>query len=330
MERNSFNSFLQPLKNFDELLYTIYLLTHLKHLHLDSLCLILERITHRVFLRSDLELFMRKLSLFSEQYGINFFSTIHDLPEMINNILKSESKCLKFVSPAISCSFCSSKSLNEMNGEDAISYFVSQKPMKASIIAKKCFNCGACHYLSYAEKEQSRKPFDYFTENRFIAFSRETIFETHILKMFTSDLLFKHSTFQGFCSAFNHLSSFANYLYQCIPDRIYLEEKRLIENWFIYKAMKFSEEYFFGLDGLPFPYLKNLDNYLRCLKPYLLPYFCKKWSGIYHKSLCRHPNCSLTVNLDGNFKCNRLKCMFENVFMKVQEIGKRLIRKLKI
>jgi len=193
--------------------------------------------------------------------------------------------------------------------------------MKASIASKKCPKCGASHYLSYAEKDKLRKPFDYFTENRFIAFSRETIFETKILQMFTSDLLFKHSTFQGFCSAFNHLSSFANYLLQRIPDRVYLEEKRLIENWFFYKAMKFSEEYFFGLDGLPFPYLNNLDHYLRSLKPYLLPYFCKKWSGIYHKSLCCHNNCSLTINLDGNFKCNRLKCMFEEVFMKVPEIG---------
>ena len=320
MENISFNTFLKPFQNVDELFYTIYLLVEFQHLDVDSLCLVLEKLTNRLFLKSDIESFSRKFKMFSAQYGTNFFSKIHDLPEMINDILKRESKCLKFVSPAESCSFCSSKSMDKLNTEEAISYFVSHKPLKASISSKKCLACGANHYLSYAEKDQSRKSLENFTDKKFIAFSRETILETKILQMFTSDLIFKHSTFQGFCSAFNHLSSFANYLFQRIPDRIYLEEKRLVENWFFYKAMKFSEEYFFGLSGLPFPYLNELDQYLRCLKPYLFPYFCKKWSGIYHKSLCCHQNCSLTINL---LKCNRLKCMFDDVFIKVDEIGQK-------
>jgi hypothetical protein len=124
MEKISLNSFLKPLKNFDELLYTIYLLVQFKHLHVDSLCLVLERLTDRVFSRSEIESFMRQFSLASEQYGFNFFSSIHDLPEQKNSILSSELKCLKLISPAMSCSFCSSKHLktsNEINNEEAIS-----------------------------------------------------------------------------------------------------------------------------------------------------------------------------------------------------------------
>lgn len=324
MESIPLDSFIQPFESFDELLLALFILVQYKHLHIDSICFLLENLTNKEYVRSDIASFARQFNLLSKQYGFNFFSSINELPEKIDALLNLNG-IIKFVSPAEICQFCTCQSLkisNEDNSEKAIVYYASQKPMKALLISKQCRRCGAYHYLSYSEQNQTRKPLPAFFENKYLAFSRETIFETKLFDMLTSDLLFKHSTFQGFCSAFNYMSSLASYALQNIPDRMSLVEHRLIECWFLYKAQKFSNEYFFGLDGLPMPYLSNLDHYLRCLKPYLLPYFTKKWTGIFHKSICKHKKCSLTISIDGNFKCNRLKCMYENVSMTVPEIGK--------
>ena len=125
--------------------------------------------------------------------------------------------------------------------------------MTAGLLSKTCTNCNASHYLTYAESNSTKRPLEYCLFGRFLAFSKETIFETRILDMFTSDLLFKHSSFQAFCYSFNHISNLATYVSN-IPERKKLIEKRLIENWFFYKALKFCEEYFFSLEGLPFPY----------------------------------------------------------------------------
>ena len=35
--------------------------------------------------------------------------------------------------------------------------------------------------------------------------THETIYEIQLLKSFTSDLIYKHSSFIGFCNTYNHL-----------------------------------------------------------------------------------------------------------------------------
>ena len=57
------------------------------------------------------------------------------------------------------------------------------------------------------------------------------------------------------------------------------------------------------------------------LKPYIFKYFVKKWSSDHHLKLCKNPNCSKIINIDGNWKTARLKCMHEDFFFKSPEFN---------
>ena len=138
---------------------------------------------------------------------------------------------------------------------------MNQKPLNASLKSKKCSKCGASHFLNYAELENNRRPLQIQSQSRFIAFSTETIFERKIIDMMTGDLLFKHSTFQAFSSAFNYMTNTSSYISSFIPEGKELVEKRLIEYWFLYKALMFCQEYFGGLEGISLPFLMDLDNF---------------------------------------------------------------------
>ena len=46
----------------------------------------------------------------------------------------------------------------------------------------------------------------------------------------------------------------------------------------------------------------------------------KKWTSINHLELCKNENCSFAVNVDGNWKCFRLKCAFEDAHIISDEL----------
>jgi hypothetical protein len=125
----------------------------------------------------------------------------------------------------------------------------------------------------------------------------------------------------AYCQSFNFLLRNSATYVGAFPDRFELIEKRLIENWFFYQALKLKEQLNGILNDSVVPYMMDLDEMLRQLKPKMATFFVSKWSGIFHRSICVDPKCSLTFTVDGNHKCNRLKCMCESGILKIPEIG---------
>ena len=89
---SSFSNFIKPFKTFDQLLFTIYIFVNYKHLHTDTICSLLESLTNTVISRFDVDSFLRQFNIASEYYGIDFFSTLNNLPEKIEVILGNNEK----------------------------------------------------------------------------------------------------------------------------------------------------------------------------------------------------------------------------------------------
>ncbi len=66
-------------------------------------------------------------------------------------------------------------------------------------------------------------------------------------------------------------------------ERCVLNAKRLAETWYFYRYLITFAEITGSLAGIQLPYVKDLDQCLRNLKPLLLPYFVKKWSSNYYE-----------------------------------------------
>ena len=61
-----------------------------------------------------------------------------------------------------------------------------------------------------------------------------------------------------------------------------------------------------------------LDQVLMSLKSELCKNFTQKWSN--HKHL-NHDSCNGAIVIDGLWKVHRMKCAFENTFVKTKEFG---------
>jgi hypothetical protein len=191
-------------------------------------------------------------------------------------------------------------------------YFNNREPKDAKIITKKCSTCYAEHFLSYSEIVNSsstgnlvflqvnfgnifekpsdldpiRKVFESVIDNKFISLSEVSIFEISLLDSFTSQLLFNHSTFQGFTSAFNYLYK-TKQSYIINKERKVLMESRLTEVWLYYRTLLFHFELHKTFKNFDLVYLKSLDKNIHSLKKMMLPHFIKKWSGkiIFSKNI---------------------------------------------
>lgn len=69
-------------------------------------------------------------------------------------------------------------------------------------------------------------------------------------------------------------------------------EARLTEGWF---------------------YLNYLNFFSKEKIPKLFDIFVSKWSNYNHLDEKKKLNCSKLINIDGNLKCNRLKCIYSGI-----------------
>jgi hypothetical protein len=100
-----------------------------------------------------------------------------------------------------------------------------------------------------------------------------------------------------------------------------LNKKRLTEAWYQYSIIQFDLEFYLTKDHFYGNMIKNLDDSLKSRRKDFLPFFIKKWSGISHSNRCTDAKCSFAINVDGNWKCFRLKCAFEDVHLISNEMN---------
>lgn len=181
-----------------------------------------------------------------------------------------------------------------------MAYFLSRDPAESIIISKKCDNCSAEHYLSFAaltskNTKSKRLLFKNILESKFISFTNETIYEISLLQNFTSQLLYNHSSFAGFCSAFNHqFKTLEDYIFNNGSRKV-LNPRRFTETWYYYRLLFFHLEFNTDLSNFEFGFVYELDNKLQNLKSSMLPHFVKKWSG---KEIVFEYNCIIQNNFN--------------------------------
>ncbi len=175
-------------------------------------------------------------------------------------------------------------------------------------ISTKICDCGAEHFLNFAEKSSQRTFYENSTNNQFISFTKETIFEMSLLNNFTAHLIFCHTTFMGFCDAYDYMfKSKESYIIE--KSRKVLNPKRLAEAWIYLRILLFEIEIngcLSRFNGFP---VNGINRYLMNIRKSLHPYFISKWSGNLHTAECSNKNCSVAFVIDGLHKTNRLKCM---------------------
>ncbi|CAF1087177.1 unnamed protein product, partial [Brachionus calyciflorus] len=68
------------------------------------------------------------------------------------------------------------------------------------------------------------------------------------------------------------------------------------------------------------PDIQNLNEQLKEYRKQLLEKFIIKWSNHNHKEEEKNSTCSKLLNIDGNFKCTRLKCMHSGTRLMSKEL----------
>ena len=201
-------------------------------------------------------------------------------------------------------------------------YFYSQPPAAAKIITKICNSCNIEHFLSYAENKttKERKIFENVLFSEFISFTTETIFEILVLKSFDSHLIHNNASFRGFARSYNHFFDSLTLYINNSNKRCILNRIRLTETWFYYRFIMYYNELKNGLENFPMPYMKNLTTELNNIRSSFQPHFIKKWSSDNHLKKCNNLLCSTAIVVDGNHKINRLKCVYDDQYVKIPEL----------
>lgn len=265
----------------------------------------------------EIKLFTNKINFHNQLYPIGFIESLNILNEKIDAfIYNNDWAANEFITNLTKCINCK----NELNRKtcttykEAVVYFISKIPQKCF---NRCLTCSACktqHYQSYYINNLNKKYFySDILESDFISFTNKTIFERKIFDTLTADIIYKHSTFKGFCGSYNSIYSNDKTL------RNHLVEHRLRENWFYYHLLKYQKEHY-KLNEFNAPNMEHFDERLKEIRNELFPSFVKKWNGEFHSKNCKHKNCSAILNEDGNWKVNRLKCAYEDIYVNSKEL----------
>ena len=84
-----------------------------------------------------------------------------------------------------------------------------------------------------------------------------------------------------------------------------------------YKTFMFPLDCLFTIVA---PTAETSDTALEAKRRTLFPLFVNKWTGYAHLHNCKHTECSRLLNIDGNWKINRLKCMNDSFYLCSNEI----------
>jgi hypothetical protein len=139
-----------------------------------------------------------------------------------------------------------------------------------------------------------------------------------MLKGLTNDIIYKHASYSNFSNAYNALfnnKSVNNNERNC------LQYKRLCEAWLYYNLLTFIKEENGILFDYNAPFIQDLDSELKRLKDSYYSLFKRKWMNHINGKQCKHPNCSVALNLDGDHKVTRLTCLYNKNMKKTNEFN---------
>ncbi len=120
-------------------------------------------------------------------------------------------------------------------------YSASCVPQQVFMEIKLCNNCHTKHYMSYAKSNAGVRTFySNALTAKHISFTHSTVFEIKLLNAVSYDIIYKHSSFIGFCKSLNALN--ANSYGYVQTERELLNEKRLSESWHYFTFLRYLHD----------------------------------------------------------------------------------------
>lgn len=192
-------------------------------------------------------------------------------------------------------------------------------PEKCNNVCLVCSDCEYRYFCSYyLLPTKKRKFYEDCLKSEFISFGRNTVYETKFFKIVTADIVHKHASFKSISDSFNSIFTNPHW------NRDQLIEVRLVEDWLYWQFLNFVNDNF-HIEHYEFPKATDIDSEIKLHRQNFFKLFVNKWTGESHHSYCAHPDCSKILNVDGNWKINRLRCMYEGVTLTSEEVKAILI-----
>jgi hypothetical protein len=305
-----------PFKEVNQFYTAAYVYSRFKYLNdKNEIITLIEKIAKQKLSTEDFVFFTNKIDLNLQKiYPSDFFKNVIYIDREIANSTSNNN--IYYSSFKISfdkCYSCKSQLSNEnIQTFEAVVYFASSSTQRCNNINYVCKKCKAQHFFSYWINNRNQKFFYDDSHSRdFVSFSTRTIFEVTLLNTLTSDLMFKHTSFSAFSNSHN-----CNFENQNI-ERGALCYKRLTESWFYFHLLKYIKE-FNNMNDFEVPDINQLDKSLETIRSSLSVNFTKKWSNGHY---CKSKDCSKILNVDGIWKLNRLKCLFEDFMLCSEELA---------
>jgi hypothetical protein len=307
-----FNQLYHPFINMDDAFKAIAIKNYMSDFfQLEQIFMVINRFMGKFFSKLELNNFFDRAQVLPKFFpSFNFREFNLDINIFIDECF-GYSKIFSFNEKT--CFLCNHK-LVVLSDNFATCYFMSRPPSQCIIRTKKCLNCEAIHFPNYVESkiEKKRKIYPNLFNSEFISFSKSTVIERLILDSYSSHVLYNHTSFIGFCNAFNYLWKKKQ---QKDFTRHFLQEKRFTEIWLYYRYCKVVYDFRLNnLNNIAFPEISLLDDALMNIRPTLFELFKNKWAVKSHSSNCKMFDCRNVFVIDGNFKVNRLKCYFNQVY----------------
>ncbi len=315
------NELFFPFKTMDNMLIAMQIYKKLKHYEDNNINVISELIklkTGQLDLNEiELKNFFEKIKFCSKLYPTQFFNEYDKKNQFIEEyITRKKLSIIEFVPIINTCQFCHKSLANSViyKINDAVHYSASKAVQQCIHSYIKCEFCSCAHFYSYyITKEKVKRFYLDSLKKKVLSFTNRSFFDRKLFDMVIADIHYKHSSFKGFCGAYNAI--FSNKLLK----RGQLIPHRLRESWFFYHLVKFNLEFNQNMNNYP-TRMDHLDKEIAKIRNSLLFLFVNKWSGPFHTSHCKHPKCMLLQNVDGNWKTTRLRCGFENIYIESDEI----------
>jgi hypothetical protein len=314
MNNQSILSIYYPFVDVNQFHTAAYVYSKFKYLNKNEIIRIIENITKKILSYDEFVFFTNKIELNLQRiFPSDFFQNISNIDREISKFTSSNNVSNSpFRISFEKCYACKSQLSNEkIQTFVACVYFASNTTLECNNINVLCTKCKAHHFYSYWIDNKNQKFFyKDCLKKEFVSFSSRTIFEVKLLNTLTSDLMYKHTSFSAFCDS--HNCNFKNKNLE----RSELNPQLLRDSWFYFQFFKYRNEYP-DLHHLVYPNVEDIDYVLEVIRPGLFKNFALKWSS---KHICKSKDCSKILNVDGNWKLNRLKCMNEDAYLECEEL----------
>jgi hypothetical protein len=296
----------KPFKTLNECSVAIYIDTKYNDCSIDVRYGIIEKYFGTIYAEKDLKFFFSRVEAIPTMFPKQFLCDLVNIDNKLEEICGNPYRYVK--AKILNCLTCNLPIGNFSAKQfKAQKYFYDKKSEECYIISFKCKECETVYFPSYyVATDGLRKFYERSLEEKYISFTQESVFEILLLKSFTIDVVYKHASYSNFTNAHNSLFEHEK---QSQDDRSLLFDKRLCETWLYFNLLIFKKEFDGTLKNFNAPFVQNLDDELKLNHQNFYSHFTKKW--MHHQKDCKHPKCSLALNIDGNHKVNRLTCLFE-------------------